>query len=68
MIIKARSDCNKHTIKREHYTRKNGEWKPKQRFNTSEDAKCFIDKNKMYGYNAYVCTVCGAWHIGIKKP
>ena len=67
MITKPRSDCNKHTIKREHYTRKNGEWKPKKKFNTHEEADNWIKTYKMYKYTSYVCKVCGSWHIGIKK-
>ena len=62
-----RSDCNKHIIKREHYARKNGEWKPKQKFDTPEDANAWIVKYKMYKYTAYQCKVCNKWHIGIKK-
>lgn len=62
-----RSDCNKHIIKREHYTRKNGEWKPKQKFETEQEALSFIKKHKMYKYTAYICKVCGKWHIGIKN-
>ena len=62
-----RSDCNKHIIKREHYARKNGEWKPKQKFETTEDANAWIVKYKMYKYTAYQCIVCNKWHIGIKK-
>ena len=66
MIAKPRSDCNKHPIKREHYTRKNGEWKPKQKFDSQEEAEAFIKKHKMYGYVPYVCSVCGSIHIGMK--
>lgn len=65
--IGARSDCNKHTIKREHYTRKDGEWKPKQKFESEHEALTFIKKHKMYKYTAYVCKVCGKYHIGIKN-
>ena len=65
--IGARSDCNKHTIKREHYTRKDGEWKPKQKFESEQEALTFINKHKMYKYTAYVCKVCNKWHIGIKN-
>lgn len=67
MIQRIRSDCNKHIIKREHYTRKDGEWKPKHKFETKEEALAFIKKYKMYRYVAYMCQVCGKWHIGIKK-
>ena len=69
MIRKAtsRSDCNKHIIKREHYTRKNGLWKPKKKFNSEEDAQDWIKKYKMYGYSAYLCKVCKKWHVGMKK-
>ena len=62
-----RSDCNKHIIKREHYTRKNGLWKPKKKFETKEDADSWIKKYKMYKYSSYLCEVCGHWHIGMKK-
>ena len=62
-----RSDCHKHTIKREHYTRKNGFWKPKKKFETEEDAECWIKKYKMIGYESYICNVCGKWHIGMKN-
>ena len=61
---KPRSDCNKHIVKREHYSRKNGVWKPKKPFNTEEDATAWIKKYKMCGYSAYICKVCGKWHIG----
>lgn len=67
MINKPRSDCNKHTIKREHYTKKDGDWKPKQKFDTKEDAISYIKKHKMYGYTSYLCKVCSKWHIGMKK-
>lgn len=62
-----RSDCNKHIIKREHYARKNGEWKPKKKFETEEDAVSYIKKYKMYKYVPYICKVCSKWHIGMKK-
>ena len=62
----SRSDCNKHTIRREHYTRKNGLWKPKKKFESQEDAENWIKKYKMIGYSAYTCPVCGTWHIGKK--
>ena len=67
MIYKPRSDCNKHIIKREHYTRKDNEWKPKKKFENEEDALVWIEKYKMYGYNPYICKVCGKYHIGMKK-
>ena len=63
----SRSDCHKHTIKREHYTRKNGFWKPKKQFETKEDAESWIKKYKMTGYSAYICKVCGKWHVGKLK-
>lgn len=62
-----RSDCNKHIIKREHYCRKNNNWKPKKQFENEEDALNWITKYKMYKYVPYVCKVCGKFHIGIKK-
>ena len=61
-----RSDCNKHIIKREHYTRKNGSWKPKKKFESEEDANNWIKKYKMYKYTSYICKECGYWHIGMK--
>ena len=70
MIIQSkptsRSDCNKHVVKREHYSRKNGIWKPKKSFETEQDAVSWIKKYKMIGYSAYICDVCGKWHIGKK--
>lgn len=62
-----RSDCNKHIIKREHYTKKDGDWKPKKKFDNVSDADDWIKKYKMYGYNSYRCKVCGKYHIGMKK-
>lgn len=62
-----RSDCNKHIIKREHYSRKNGEWKPKKKFNNQEESDAWIKQYKMYKYSSYICKVCGFWHIGIKN-
>lgn len=62
-----RSDCNKHIIKREHYTRKNNQWKPKRKFNNKEEAEDWINKYKMIGYKAYRCRVCGYYHIGKQK-
>jgi len=67
LITKPRSDCNKHIIKREHYTRKNGEWKPKQKFETEEESLSWIKKHKMLKYTPYICKVCGFWHIGMKN-
>lgn len=62
----ARSDCNKHIIKREHYCRKNGVWKPKKPFSSKEDADGWIKKYKMHGYTPYICKECGKWHVGKK--
>lgn len=62
----ARSDCNKHIIKREHYTRKNGEWKPKKKFDSQDEADNWITEHKMYKYTSYMCQVCGKWHVGMK--
>lgn len=62
-----RSDCNKHIIKREHYTRKNGLWKPKKQFASKEDADAWVKKYKMNSYQSYLCKACGKWHIGKKK-
>lgn len=67
MINKARSDCHKRTINREHYVKKDGEWKPKKKFETEDESLCWIRKYKMYKYTPYICEVCGKWHIGIKK-
>jgi hypothetical protein len=54
-------------IKREHYAKKDGEWKPKKKFETEKEALAFIKKHKMYKYIPYVCKVCGKWHIGMKN-
>ena len=62
-----RSDCNKHIIKREHYTKKDGDWKPKKKFDTEESAQEWIKQYKMYRYSPYICKVCGKWHIGMKN-
>lgn len=62
-----RSDCNRHVIKREHYARKDGEWKPKKKFESEEEANNWIKKYKMKKYSAYICKVCGHWHIGMKN-
>lgn len=67
MINKPRSDCNKHIIKREHYANKNGEWKPKKKFNTQEEADNWIKEYKLYKYTSYICQVCCKWHIGMKQ-
>jgi len=67
MIVNPRSDCNKHIIKREHYARKNGEWKPKKKFNTKEEALEYIKINNIKKYTVYMCNVCGKWHIGGRK-
>lgn len=67
MIAKPRSDCNKHSIKREHYVKKDGEWKPKKKFETDKEANEWIKKYKMYKYTSYICKVCGKYHVGIKK-
>ena len=61
----ARSDCNKHIIKREHYTRKKGKIKPKKPFNSEEDAWKWIRKYHMDDYKAYRCGVCGFYHVGL---
>lgn len=67
MTNKPRSDCNKHIIKREHYTKKDGNWKPKQKFDTENEAAAYIKKHKMYKYTPYICKVCNKWHIGMKQ-
>ena len=52
---------------REHYTKKNGSWKPKKAFPDEMGAMNFI-RTHMYfydrGYTAYQCSVCNQWHIG----
>lgn len=63
----SRSDCNRHIIKREHYTRKDGSWKPKMSFKNEQEAREWIKKYKMCGYSPYICKVCGEWHVGKKK-
>ena len=62
-----RSDCNKHVICREHYTRKKGQWKPKKQFENQADANYWIRKYKMRGYTPYICPVCKKKHIGFVK-
>ena len=64
---KPRSDCNKHIIRRWHYTRKNGSWKPKKKFDDDLSANEWISKYKMRGYVSYRCPECGGWHIGKNK-
>ena len=54
MINKPRSDCNKHVIKREHYARKNGDWKPKKKFDSKEEADNWIKEYKIYKYTSYI--------------
>ena len=67
MIQRIRSDCNKHIIKREHYTKKDGDWKPKKKFDKEEDATKWIKQYKMYRYSPYIYKVCNKWHIGMKN-
>lgn len=38
-----------------------------KKFESEQEALTFINKHKMYKYTAYVCKVCGKYHIGIKK-
>jgi len=64
--ITTRTDCNKHIIKREHYTRKDGNWKPKKPFDSKDEADSWIKKYRMYRYSSYICKECGKWHIGMK--
>lgn len=61
-----RSDCRKRSVKREHYTRKNGCLKPKKSFKTKQEADAWIERYKMKGYVSYMCGVCEEWHIGLK--
>lgn len=55
---------------REHYTKKNGVWKPKMGFPDEIGALNFI-RTHMYfldnGYTAYRCQYCGYWHVGFLK-
>ena len=44
-----------------------GEWKPKKKFETEEEASAWIKKYKIYKYTLYICKVCGKLHIGIKN-
>lgn len=67
MYFKPRSDCNKHILRRWHYTKKKGKVKPKKKFNSIEEAESWINKYKMIGYAAYVCPQCAAVHIGKKQ-
>lgn len=62
-----RSDCKPRGVKRYHYTRKNGSWKPKKPFETKAEALSFIKKYKMFAYVAYLCPECNKWHIGSNK-
>lgn len=63
----ARSDTHSHSHPREHWTRKNGQWKPKVRFNSIQEALDYIKHHRMEGYTAYICPYCGAIHIGKLK-
>lgn len=52
---------------REHFTRKNGSWKPKHAFENEAEADNFIEHRRYFrenGYKAYICPLCGQWHIG----
>ena len=65
-----RSNPHKRVIKREHYCRKDGQWKPKFKFASEEAAQCECKRMKINGYRTYhpyICKVCGYWHIGMKK-
>jgi len=65
MISRSRSDCNKHTHYRCHWTKKNGKWKVKRAFKDEEEALDYINVHfKKCGYVAYVCKECGKIHIG----
>lgn len=52
---------------REHYTKKNGSWKPKIVFPNMASADNYIQHRAFFrgnGYVAYVCSVCNQIHIG----
>lgn len=55
------------SIPREHFTRKNGSWKPKHPFDNEASAANYIAMHDYFmrnGYVPYVCGFCGCWHIG----
>lgn len=66
-MVGVRSDCNKHIPHRVHYTRKKNQWKPKHPFDSKDAAQDYIVHYKRIGYKAYVCPICGKWHIGFEK-
>ncbi len=52
---------------REHYSKKQGRWKPKQPFSTEHKAKHWLCRHwwlKHDGYTIYRCSICGCWHVG----
>lgn len=59
MVIKQPTPRKK--LPRTHYC-KNG--KRKKDYGTVEDANKYIKKHGLVNYNAYICPVCGAVHIG----
>ena len=54
-------------VPKANYIAIRGQGNPKQKFESEHEALTFIKKHKMYKYTAYVCKVCGKYHIGIKK-
>ena len=53
---------------RSHFTKKRNKWKPKVPYDCFEDAQVFLTKNNLKNYRAYLCPICGKWHIGFIKP
>ena len=52
---------------REHYTKKNGVWKPKMIFPNMASADNYIESKAFFrdnGYVGYICRYCGKIHIG----
>lgn len=67
MVNRPRSNCIRKTHPREHWTKKRGTWKPKHPFPDEQSAQTYITKHKMFKYEAYLCSICGHWHIGYRK-
>lgn len=54
---------------REHYSKKNGSWKPKMAFENEASCHNYIEQHSYFkknGYVGYLCSVCNKWHIGKK--
>lgn len=52
----------------EHWTWRGKSMKPKHKYSSREEALNAIIEQKLdsKGYNPYLCSVCGMWHIGHK--